>query len=124
MWRVIRSSLRAHILRLVTTSIAVILGVGFTAGTLTLKDGIGATFDSLFDQIGEGIDVVVRGRSQFSGPFIGEQRPDLPAAYVDQVAAVPGVAAAAGVVQDQAQFVDPDGQPIGSSFGAPPLGFN
>ncbi len=124
MWRVIRSSLRAHILRLVTTSIAVILGVGFTAGTLTLKDGIGATFDSLFDQIGEGIDVVVRGRSQFSGPFIGEQRPDLPAAYVDQVAAVPGVAAAAGVVADRAQFVDPDGQPIGSSFGAPPLGFN
>jgi putative ABC transport system permease protein len=124
MWRVTLAGLRANKLRVLTTSIAVILGVGFMAGTLTLRESLSRTVDAVFAQVTEEIDIVVRQPARFSGFWFGEQRPDLPAGTVAAVEAVPGVDAAAGVVSGSAQFLRQDGEPIGSAFGAPPLAQN
>ena len=48
MFRTTLKDLSARKLRLLTTSIAVLLGVAFMAGTLVLTDTIGQTFDDLF----------------------------------------------------------------------------
>ena len=49
------------------------------------------------------------------------QRAPMPAAVLDQVAAVPGVCVAEGSVAGYAQFVGKDGKPV-TTGGAPTLG--
>ena len=61
MFRTTLKNLAAHKLRLLTTSLAVLLGVAFMAGTLVLTDTIGKTFDDLFADANEGTDAFVRG---------------------------------------------------------------
>jgi putative ABC transport system permease protein len=54
--------LLAHKLRLALTALAIVLGVGFVAGTYVLTDTINATFTTLFGQITQGTDASVRSR--------------------------------------------------------------
>ena len=56
--------LAAKKLRLLTTAIAVMLGVAFMAGTLVLTATISKTFDGLFADGYAGTDAYVRGTSQ------------------------------------------------------------
>ena len=65
MWRATIKSLLARKLRLLLTAVAVVLGVGFVAGTLVLTDTATATFDQLFGDIYAGTDVVVQAQSAF-----------------------------------------------------------
>ena len=60
MWRVTIKGLLAKKLRLVLTSIAVVLGVAFISGTFVLTDTLGSVFDNLFTETTKGIDAVVR----------------------------------------------------------------
>ena len=55
----------AHKVRLLLTALAVVLGVGFVAGTYVLTDTLNATFDNLFDEVTAGVDVSVRAASGF-----------------------------------------------------------
>ena len=48
MLRATVKSLLARKLRLVLTALAIVLGVGFTAGTFVLTDTISHTFDTIF----------------------------------------------------------------------------
>jgi putative ABC transport system permease protein len=124
MFRTTLKNLAAHKLRLVTTSVAVLLGVAFMVGTLVLTDTIGATFDGLFADVNAGTDAYVRGETAFSTGF-GDQRARLDADLVGTVAGVDGVEVAEGSVEAYAQLVDPDGDPIGDpTMGAPTLGVN
>ena len=66
MWRVTLKGLLAKKLRLVLTSIAVVLGVAFMSGTFVLTDTLGSVFDDLFSQQTEDIDAVVRARQALS----------------------------------------------------------
>jgi putative ABC transport system permease protein len=91
MFRTTLSNLRAHKLRLLTTSFAVMLGVAFMAGTLVLTDTIGETFDGLFDEANAGTSAVVRSDSTISGERSAAQRARLDQSAVAQVATVPGV---------------------------------
>ena len=50
MWEVTRKGLLAHKFRLLLTSISIVLGVGFVAGTFVFTDTIGSVFDHLFTQ--------------------------------------------------------------------------
>ena len=50
----------AHKLRLALTAAAVVLGVGFVAGTYILTDTISHSFDTLFQEVSTGVDVSVR----------------------------------------------------------------
>lgn len=123
MLRTTLKNLRARKLRLLTTSIAVLLGVAFMAGTLVLTDTVQRSFDDLFADVNDGTDAVVRGESSQSSTESGEQRARIDASVIETVAAVDGVAAAEGQVQGYAQIVGADGDAIGNvSTGAPTFG--
>ena len=64
MWRVTLTSLRAKKLRLITTALAVMLGVAFMAGTLVLTDTLGKTFDGLLANANQGTDAYVRSSNE------------------------------------------------------------
>jgi putative ABC transport system permease protein len=114
--------LAAKKLRLLTTAIAVMLGVAFMAGTLVLTATISKTFDGLFTNGYAGTDAYVRGTSAIDTAF-GTQRPRLDATIVDTVSHVDGVAAAEGKVSGYAQLVDSAGKPVGDpGNGAPTFG--
>ena len=65
MFKVTLQSLAAKKLRLVLTSIAVVLGVAFMSGTFVLTDTLGSVFDNLFADTTKGVDAVVRSRKAF-----------------------------------------------------------
>jgi putative ABC transport system permease protein len=116
--------LLARKLRLLTTSLAVLLGVAFMSGTLVLTDTIGKTFDDLFADVNAGTDAYVRGAAVVESDF-GDQRPRVESALVDVVGGVEGVEAAAGTIQGYTQIIDPDGEPVGDpGNGAPTYGGN
>ena len=99
MLRTTLRSLWAHKRRLISTCVAIILGVAFIAGTLVLNGTIGKIFDDLFAEVGQGIDAQVRGAELFDGgEGSGTVRGPLDEATVAKVRAVPGVAAAEGSV--------------------------
>src|SRR5438874_1684042 len=105
MWRVGFKGLLAHKLRFALTALAVVLGVGFVAGTFVLTDTINRTFTDLFQQTTKGIDVAVRTGTTFASQGGPPQRAPMPESARDRIAAVPGVAAAQGSVTGYAQFV-------------------
>jgi putative ABC transport system permease protein len=122
MLRTTLRNLRARKLRLVTTSVAVMLGVAFMAGTLVLTDTIGRTFDSLFAEVNAGTDAYVRGETAFDSD-VGAQRARLDTSLVATIGAVDGVAVAEPDIEGYAQLVDEDGEPMGNpAMGAPTLG--
>jgi len=120
MWRVTLKGLAAHKLRLMLTGLAIVLGVGFVAGTYVLTHTINATFTNLFEQTTKGIDVAVRSNATFSSQG-NVQRAPMPATLLDQVKRVDGVRDAEGAVAGYAQFVGRNGKPVNTG-GAPTLG--
>jgi putative ABC transport system permease protein len=105
--------------RLVGTLLAVFLGVSFLTGTLTLSDTMRANFDSLFTDASAGTDVLVRSATELQagsdrGPDT-RQRGTVPASVVDDVAAVPGVAAAVPSIEGYGQLRGADGDPVGGN---------
>jgi putative ABC transport system permease protein len=112
-------------LRLVTTGIAVMLGVAFMAGTLVLGDTVSKTFDDLFATVNAGTDAEVRGETAFEDDFGTAQRARVDESLVDTIAALPGVADAQPNIEGYAQVVGSDGEPIGNpQTGAPTFGRN
>jgi putative ABC transport system permease protein len=122
MWRVTIKGLLAHKLRMALTALAVVLGVGFIAGTYVLTDTMNKTFDNLFADASKGIDVYVRGESGFESQLGGSRKP-FSEDVLETVAAVEGVGAAAGSVEGYAQLIDKEGEAV-TPGGAPTLGFN
>jgi putative ABC transport system permease protein len=126
MFKIALQSLLARKLRLVTTALAVILGVAFTAGTLVLTDTMSNIFNNLSASVYQGTDALVRAKAVFNGPNqMGEQRPNIDGSLVPALSHVPGVAAAAGSAFGYARLIGKDGKPIGNpGSGAPTLGGN
>src|SRR3954453_21899390 len=125
MFRTTIKGLLAHRLRLLTTALAVTLGVAFMAGTLVFGDTITRTFDNLFSDVYKSTDAVVRAEKAFSGPQMmgGDQRSRIDAGLLDTVKAVPGVASAAGDAEGYARIVGKDGKALGNpEQGAPTFG--
>src|SRR5271154_6983213 len=120
MWRVTIKGLLAHKLRLALTSLAIVIGVTFIAGTFVLTDTLHNTFSTLFSNIYQNIDFQVRGVAQLGSGGTATRNP-LPASVLAPVRSVPGVEAADGSVAGYAQYVAPDGKAI-TTGGAPPLG--
>src|SRR6266571_5363560 len=120
MLRATLKGLAAHKLRMSLTALAIVLGVGFVAGTFVLTDTINKTFTDLFDQVTKGVDVAVRTNATFNAQG-GQTRAPMPASVLDQVKGVDGVAAAEGSVNGYAQFIGKNGKPV-TTGGAPTLG--
>ena len=80
MFRLTWKGLWAHKLRFALTGLAVVLGVAFMSGTQILTDTMGKTFDGIFEDANQGVDVVVRRAAAVEsdlrrgGPGAGRRR--------------------------------------------------
>jgi putative ABC transport system permease protein len=128
MLRATIKSLLARKLRLLLTALAVVLGVGFTAGTFILTDTALASFDDLFGQAYSNVDVVVQAQQAFTptggggGGGGGQELNPVPESLLPKVQAVPGVRFAEGSVQAFAQIIDPATGKSITTGGAPTIG--
>ena len=111
-------------LRLFLTSLAVVLGVAFIAGTLVLTDTLGGVFDNIFNSATQGVDAVVRARAPFTvsgrNASANDTRPPVPDSILPVVRATPGVVAAQGDLLRYALVQDRNGHAIQNQ--APALG--
>ncbi|SCL35976.1 putative ABC transport system permease protein [Micromonospora nigra] len=126
MFRATLKSLLARKVRLVLSGLAVVLGVMFVSGAFVLTDTLGRSFDQVFADAYEDIDVNVAAKPKLAPGEMegGGISPPLPAATVDRVRAVPGVADATGVVvAEGARLIGSNGKAV-ASFGPPQLGGN
>src|SRR5262245_58179873 len=117
----------AHKSRLVTTFLAVALGVAFVSGVLVLTDTVNRTFDDLFSDVFRDTDAVVRSNQTIDQGFGGggTARGLIDEDLLDQVRGVDGVAAADVSVDGFARIIDKDGDPMGNpAMGAPTFGTN
>jgi putative ABC transport system permease protein len=127
-WRAALKSLLARKLRLLLTAVAIVLGVGFVAGTLVLTDTALSAFDELFGDIYAKTDVVVQARSAFTEVPAGgggggaQERDPIPEDVLADIEALPDVAAADGSVTGFAQVIDPRTGDVIGAGGAPTIG--
>ena len=126
MLRVTLRSFWAHKRRLISTVLAVVLGVAFLTGTFVLTDTLDRVFDDLFAESNAKVDTQVQGEVLFSDPIGGEQRTLLDASLTDRVANVEGVASAVPFVStigfgSTNRVIGPDGKPLGAAQGPPTL---
>ena len=127
MSKIALKSLLGHKLRLLITTIAIVLGVGFMAGTFVLTDTLEKTFDDLFENVNEGTDALIRQKSAFEGTSQDGGagiRGDLDPALLDVIREAPGVDAADVVVFTVASVATEDGEAVNDAAAAPQFGFN
>jgi len=108
-------------LRLLLSTSAIVLGVGFVVGSLVFTDMLSSGFTKIFERATG--DVVVRdvnGVDEYGSPT----NKTVPASLVDELAGIPGAARADGNVSAANVFViGSDGKVVGG-MGAPGLAFN
>ncbi|HVL06023.1 MAG TPA: FtsX-like permease family protein [Acidimicrobiales bacterium] len=118
MFRLTWKGLWAHKLRFALTGLAVVLGVAFMSGTQILTDTMGRTFDGIFEDANEGVDVVVRRAAKVESTFDVDVRERVDSATLNRIRAIDGVDVAAGSIEGQAALVGPDGKAkAGTAFG-------
>ncbi len=100
--------------RLLLTSLAVVLGVGFMAGTFVLTDTLGSVFENLFADTTRGVDAVVRGKEPFKdrGHHGTSTRPPVPDSLVVEVTSVSGIRGAEGNILGYALVQNKIGEAI------------
>ncbi|MBQ1062886.1 ABC transporter permease [Micromonospora sp. C41] len=101
MLRLTLRQVRADGLRLLLSSLAIVLGVAFVAGTLMFTDGMRAGAYERAGEFDRHTDLAAYAESD-----------PLPPALVDRVRALDGVAAAAGELTGSAGVVGADGRPV------------
>jgi putative ABC transport system permease protein len=118
--------LQGHLVRLLLTAFAVMLGVSFVTGTFVLRDSIDNTLGGLVAQSSKGLDVSVRGAGTDAVSPVSVDgtavRPGVPLSEVQTVGAVPGVARVMPNLQGTAILAGSDGIAVRNG-GAPSLGF-
>ncbi len=113
----------ARKVRAILTGLAVLMGVAMISGTYVFTDTINSTFDKVFEDANQGVDVVISGRSEFDTEQAGPVSKEIPESLVDRVREVPGVLVAAGSVEDFASIFKENGAQV-ETLGAPPLLFS
>jgi putative ABC transport system permease protein len=107
--------------RALSTALAVFFGVAMVAGTLLLTDSVNRSFDELFTEVNEEIDVTVRSRVAVEAEFGTAPQTGFDASLLKTVSRVPGVATAEGVIGDDTiTILGDDGERIGPPQGGPP----
>ena len=84
-------SLTARKLRLVLSSLSIVLGVSFVSGAFVLTDSLGKVFDDLFTTISKNVAVDIRGDKVTTGNQGDDVRALLPQDLLPQVEQVDGV---------------------------------
>jgi putative ABC transport system permease protein len=98
--------------RVVLTALAIVASTAFLSGTFIFRDTVQRTFDALFADLYQRVDVYVESSNTVELAFGFESRDRLPVDVVQQVAAVPGVADAQPFVQDDVVVIGKDGKPL------------
>src|SRR2546423_7500363 len=127
MLNVTLKNLLGHKRRMLSTGLAVLLGISFLCGTVVPGDTIKPTFHDLIGNVYSGIDAYVRRSASIGGGegFTERQRGRVDESLVKQVRGVSGVAAAEGSVNGNAVIEDKNGNALGAGGrGAPSLGGN
>jgi putative ABC transport system permease protein len=107
-------SLWARKVRALTTTLAVVIGVAFVAGTYILTDTTFAAFDEIFEDSLAKTDVVITAKDavrQETG-----EAPSFKAAVLPKVKRVQGARVAAGQIFTPGGFFDKDNEQIGTQF--------
>lgn len=104
MFSAMLTALWAHKRRLLMSSLAIVLGVGFVSGTFVMTDTLKSSFYSSFATTSGSVDAVVHAADNGH----------VPAATADRLRARSDVAAAEGSVEGLATVVRPDGTPVSS----------
>ena len=120
MFRIALKGILGRKARLILTSLAVILGTSFLAGTSVFSDTLNRTFDNLFSDVFKNVDAYVRSTQVIEGDFGQEERQRISADLVSIIEKVPGVRDASPDIQAFARIIGKDGKPIGSDGQGPP----
>jgi putative ABC transport system permease protein len=113
-----RKSVRARWGRTLAILFAITASVSFVVGSFVLADSLRATFDNLFRELNEQVDLEVRAAQAFDSD---DARDPIDVTIADTIRAVDGVAVAEPIVQRYAQLLDADGEAI-SPPGGPTFG--
>ncbi|MCW2738821.1 ABC transporter permease [Nocardioides sp.] len=118
-WR----NLLARKVRLLMSTLAIVLGIGFLAGVMTFSTGLNSTFDNIVK--GSTSDALVRpaGDVQAANAGVGTTQVISPE-DIDKLGALPEVAAATGSVDGVGSFLLGKDDKLVGGQGAPTLAFN
>ena len=112
MFRLALRSVLARWGRVVLTALAIVASTAFLSGTFIFRDTIERTFNALFADVYDRVDVYVQSSNTVEG-FLGfESRDRLASSVVAEVRQVPGVADAQAFVQGDAVVIGKNGKPI------------
>ena len=113
-----RKSIRARWGRTLAILFAITASVSFVVGSFVLADSLRATFDNLFQELNEQVDLEVRAAQAFESD---DARDPIDVSLAASIRAVDGVAIAEPILQRYAQLLDADGEAItppgGPTFG-------
>ncbi len=113
-----RKSIRARWGRTLAILFAITASVSFVVGSFVLADSLRATFDNLFTELNENIDLEVRAAQEFE---TDDARDPIDVAIADELRDIEGVAIVEPVLQRFAQLLDSDGDVI-TPAGGPTIG--
>jgi putative ABC transport system permease protein len=113
-----RKSIRARWGRTLAILFAITASVSFVVGSFVLADSLRATFDNLFEELGEDVDFEVRAAQQFE---TNDAREPIDVAIADPIRLIDGVAIAEPTLTRFAQLIGNDGEVVAAS-GGPTLG--
>ena len=113
-----RKSIRSRWGRTLAILFAITASVSFVVGSFVLADSLRATFDNLFTELNENIDLEVRAAQEFE---TDDARDPIDVAIADEIRTVDGVAIVEPALQRFAQLIDAGGEVI-TPAGGPTLG--
>jgi putative ABC transport system permease protein len=113
-----RKSIRARWGRTLAILFAITASVSFVVGSFVLADSLRATFDDLFTELGENIDLEVRSAQEFDS---NDARDPVDVTLADAIRDIDGVLIVEPALQRYAQLLDADGDVIAPA-GGPTLG--
>lgn len=116
MRRTTLAGLRAHLLRLLLTALAITLGVSFVSGTFVLTDTMESAVNQQFTASADKVSVAVlpRNVAPVKDDGTGGQT-GLTAATLARLRSLPGVGDAQGQVRGDAPLIDQNGKAYGSA---------
>ena len=100
--------------RAFATTLAVVIGVAFVAGSYVLTDTIFAAFDEIFGESLRGTAVVISAENPVKQE--NGEVPTISASLLPRVQKTPGVKLAAGAIFTPGGFFDSEGNKIGNKF--------
>ncbi len=116
MLRTTLAGLRAHLLRLLLTGLAITLGVGFVAGTFVLTDTMEAGFNQQFTASADKVSVAVLPKDVTPVKEDGTGgETGLTTSVLARLRGLPGVSDAQGQVRGDAPLIDQNGKAYGDS---------